>query len=181
VSSEIDWENLAARLGTLREGGGESSGSDAAQRALEIIIGEDALRASVDYRLTCRRGSGLAQSVLEQIHPWSAMSYCHENFKSHPNIETRRLAVALLKHVADRRALPWISEFLEDEDPQIQTWGACVLDQLLFSYLIEPEEAEDLLRKAEEHENEAVREQAASVRGYLRARAESEKGCGDRE
>jgi HEAT repeat protein len=174
MSSEIDWESLAAGLGLLRENG-ESSGTEQARLALEIIVGEDALRASVDYILAGRRGSGLAQSVLEQIHPWSAMSYCYEIFKTHEDIETRRIAVALLKHGADRRALPWISEFLEDEDAQIQVWGVSVLDQMLFSYLIEPEEAEDLLRKAEQHENEAVRERADDIRGYLCRREEAGK------
>jgi hypothetical protein len=50
-----------------------------------------------------------------------------------------------------------------------------VLDQLLWSELIEPEEAEDLLRTAEQHENEAVRERAEFIRGFLRARAETDE------
>lgn len=179
MSAEIDWENLAASLGLLRADG-ERSGGDEARRAIEIIIGEDALRASVDYYIAARRGYALARSVLWQIHPWSAMSYCYEIFNGPGSIGDRRLAVELVRVVADRRALPWISEFLQDEDAQIQAWGAGVLDQLLFSYLVEPEEAEDLLKIAEQHENAAVRELMEFVRGYLDDRAKSEnRGCGE--
>ena len=185
MSSDIDWESLAARLG-LFAGDHEHCSDDDARRALELIVGEDALRASVDYYLAGRRGSELARFVLWQIHPWSAMSYCYEIFKAHGEIEIRRMAVELLRAVADRRALPWVSEFLEDEDALIQVWGVGVLDQMLYKYLIEPEEAEDLLRKAEQHGNEAVRDRAGCIRDCLCFRAQAEKprepddGCRDK-
>jgi hypothetical protein len=180
VSSDIDWEKLATGLGLLT-GKYDCYSGDDALHALELIVGEDALRASVDYYLAGRPGCELARGVLWKIHPWSAMSYCYEVFKAPGEIETRRSAIELLRVVADRRAFPWISEFLEDEDALIQAWGVGVLDQMLFSYLIEPEEAEDLLRKAEQHRNEAVRERAEFVRGYLRAREETGKGGCDGE
>jgi hypothetical protein len=174
LSVKIDWEELASRLGLLTADG-ESSGSDQARRALELILGEDALRASVDYYLAHRRGSELARSVLWQLHPWSAMSYCYEIFKGPHAIETRRTAVELVRVVADHRALPWISEFLADKDADIQVCGVGVLDQLSWSGLIQPEAAEELLRTAEQHENEAVREVAEFIRGFLRARAETDE------
>ena len=52
--------------------------------------------------------------------------------------------------------------------------GSGVLDQLLWSELIVPDEAEDLLLTAEQHENKAVRERAEFVRGFLRGRMERE-------
>jgi hypothetical protein len=173
-SVKIDWEELASRLGLLAADG-ESSGSDAARRALELILGEDALRASVDHYLAHRRGSALARSVLWQLRPWSAMSYCYEIFKGPHPIKTRRTAVELLRAVADRRPLPWVSEFLADEDADIQAWGAGVLDQLLWCELIEPEESEDLLRTAEQHENELVRKRAEFIRGFLHTCAERDE------
>jgi hypothetical protein len=75
--------------------------------------------------------------------------------------------------VADRRALPWIPEFLNDSDPDIQGWGIGVLDQLLYSELVWPEEAEDLLKTAEQHQSEHVRERAEWIRNFLRVRAET--------
>jgi hypothetical protein len=43
---EIDWQKLAASLRASQGIDGEVCGRDAALRALEIIVGEDAFRAS---------------------------------------------------------------------------------------------------------------------------------------
>lgn len=80
----------------------------------------------------------------------------------------------LLRVVADRRALPWVAEFLNDEDLQVQSWGIGVLDQLLWSELIEPEEAEEVLERAEGHANAAVREHVEFIRTFPRARRQDE-------
>jgi len=80
------------------------------------------------------------------------MARCHELAQLPNEIETRRNAVELLRVVADRRALPWVSDFLDDTDFQVQSWGVGVLGQLLWSELIEPEEAEELLERAARHE-----------------------------
>src|SRR5215204_2222574 len=130
MKEQIDWQALASQLGTLREDG-ESSGNHKACEALEILLGEDNLRRSVDYYISGRPGSELARSVLWQIHPFSAMRYCYDIFKSDLPVEFRRSAVELLRVVADKRAVHWIDEFLNDNDPEIQSWGAGVLDQLL--------------------------------------------------
>jgi hypothetical protein len=177
MSAEIDWEKLAVDLGLLTAQG-EHSGSGEARRALEIILGEDALRAAVDYYVAHGRGGELARSVLWQLRPWSAMSRCYEIYKQANTMDARRTSVELLRVVADRRAVPWITEFLEDGDAEVQAWGAGVLDQLLWSELIEPDEVEDLLRTAEHHQNEAVRERAEFIRSYLNAREEAAKHSG---
>ena len=166
LSVHIDWQKLSAELGLLKPDG-EAGGSDDARKALELIIGEDALRASVDHYVACRRGSELARSVLWQLRPWSAMGHCYQIFKGPHELDVRRAAVELLRVVADRRALPWIPEFLNDNDPDIQMWGIGVLDQLLFSELIEPEDAEELIKTAGLHRNERVREAAESIRRHL--------------
>jgi hypothetical protein len=80
MSTEINWEELATTLGLLINNG-ERGSSEAARRALELLIGEDALRASVDYYIAGRRGAELARCVLWQLHPWSAMRYCYDIFK----------------------------------------------------------------------------------------------------
>jgi hypothetical protein len=174
---EIDWSALANQLGLLRPGPpdnpaarSESSGNGPAMRALEILIGEPAIRASVDYYITHAPGSELARSVLWHLHPWSAMVYCYEIWRSSRPIEDRRSAVELLRVVADRRALGWVGEFLADEDADIQGWGVLVLDQLLYSGLV-AEEAEPLVVGAETHPNPEIRERAKILRGYLRASA----------
>jgi hypothetical protein len=173
LSTEIDWQELASKLNLLHENG-EGSGSKEALRALESILGEDTLRRSVDYYIDRRPGSELARSVLWQLRPWSAMSYCYEIFKSTQGLDNRRAAIELLRVVADARALPWIHEFLKDDDPTIQFAGICVLDQLLFSALVDPEDAGELLREAEAHQNGPVNERAKFIRTYLCDRADDQ-------
>ena len=169
MKEQIDWRALAQQVGALRENG-ESGGSRFACEALEILLGEDNLRRAVDYYISGKSGSELARSVLWQIHPFSAMQYCRDIYKSDLPIEHRRLAVELLRVVADKRAVDWIDEFLEDEDVDIQNWGVGVLDQLLWSDLVEPEAVEPLLAKAEIHTNAKVRETAEFIRGFLKDR-----------
>ena len=168
----IDWKSLAKQLGSTVPGG-EASGNKKARRAIEILIGEPAIRASVDHYIAGAPGSELARSVLWLLRPWSAMVYCHDIWKSSASIEARRSAVELLRVVADHRALVWDQQFLADEDEAIQICGAGVLDQLLWSYLVSPEEAEPLMACAENHITIAVRERAEFNRGYLQTRAES--------
>ena len=169
MKEQIDWQALASQLGTLREGG-ESSGSQKACEALEILLGEDNLRRAVDYYISGKPGSELARSVLWHIRPFSAIRYCYDIFKSNLPIEVRRSAVELLRVVADKRAVDWIDEFLNDEDADIQAWGAGVLDQLLWSELVEPEDVEYLLAKAETHSNIGVRDTAEFIRDFLKTR-----------
>src|SRR5215475_14494074 len=83
------------------------------------------------------------------------MARCRELAALSNESETRRSAVELLRVVADRRFLPWVSEFLDDKDAHVQSWGIGVLDQLLWSELIESEEAEEVLERAAHHENGA--------------------------
>jgi hypothetical protein len=177
LGAEINWQKLSTELGLLRPDG-EAGGSGHARKALKLIIGEDALRASVDHYVAYRRGYELARSVLWLLRPWSAMSYCYEIFKARKELAVRRAAVELLRVVADRRAMPWIPEFLDDSDPDIQAWGIGVLDQLLFSELISPEEAEQVIKTAELHQNERVREGAERIRQYQRIRTELDERSG---
>jgi len=175
VSTPIDWEQLAREVGSLREDG-EHCSSDLGLRALEVIVGEDRLRAAVDYYVAGGRGSELARFVLWALYPWSAMCRCYEIYRSDADVATRCSAVELLRVVGDRRALPWVSEFLDDQDPGIQAWGAGMLDQLLWSRLVFPEECEELLKKCRAHPNEQVRETADFIDSYLASRGPLDAG-----
>ncbi len=170
--SIVDWEALAGQLGAF-EGhhhGTEFSSSRMAQQAIEILLEEETLKSAVDYYISGKPGSGLARSVLWQIHPWSAMKYCYDIYKSEEDIEDKRMAIELLRVVGDRRALKWVDEFLDDPDAGIQLWGVGLLDQLLWSNLVEPKEAKTFLKRAKNHTNPQVRETAKFVRKYLKNR-----------
>ena len=170
MTTDVNWEQLRATL-RLEMIDADPSGSDAARRALELILGEEVLRQSVDYYIAVRPARKLVRSVLWMLRPWSAMIRCRELSEPTNDIETRRSAVELLRVVADGRALPWVSEFLDDDDPGIQTWGMGLLDQLLWSELVEPDEAEGLIKRGEGHESEEVRQTAEFIRSYLRDRS----------
>lgn len=171
----IDWEKLVGHLGLLRAGG-EIVSSDDARRAMELIIGESALRESVEYYIEGGPGSELARHALWQLRPQSAMNHCYEIFKSTRPIFERRMAVELVRVVADQRALPWVKEFLTDPDEGIQLWGVGLLDQLLWSQLVEPIDGEAALRMAEAHSSKGVGEKARFIRDFLLARAEAGSG-----
>lgn len=95
MSESIDWEALAVQVGALT-GDQESGGRLYAQRAIEILLGEDNMRQAVDYYILGEPGSELARFVLWQIHPWSAMKHCYDICKSNADIEVRRSAIELL-------------------------------------------------------------------------------------
>jgi hypothetical protein len=174
VTGRVNWESLAEQLGLIEDGTsgwtGERGSSKFARIAIEQVLGQDEMRAAVDFYVAGRRGSELARSVLWLLRPGSAMQRCREISTESTDPEERRTAVELLRVVADDRALPWISTYLDDEDEGVQTWGVGILDQLLFSGLIDEQAAEDLLRRAEDHANPRVRERAQEIREFLQAR-----------
>jgi hypothetical protein len=163
----INWETLAKEIGAIGEDGREIGSSSFGKRAIEKLLGEGNLRDAVDYYVDRKPGAELVRSVLWHIHPWSAMKYCYNIYHSSQDIENRRSAVELLRVIADERALPWVKEFLQDPDIGIQNWGAGLLDQMMWSKLVDPEDAEDLIVCAEQHANEKVRETAAFIRSFL--------------
>jgi len=163
MSEKINWKSLAEQLGTLRDDG-EISSAGYARQAIEMLLGEENIRQAVEYYIGGKPGSELARDVLKEIQPWSAMEYCYDIYKSSADIRNRRLAVELLRAVADYRVLKWIPEFLGDEDEEIQMWGAGILDQLVYTGLLSGEDAEEVLNKMDKHTNPNVREIAGLIR-----------------
>lgn len=171
MDKPIDWQDLANRLGTLGSSG-ESGGDNVARQAIELLIGTQRIRDSVDHYVTDGRGRGLARSVLALVRPCSAMERCYEIYRTDQDDESKRSAIELLRVIADERVLPWVAEFLENVDEAIQVWGIGVMDQLLWSEVVRVEDCEDLLLKAEGHSNPEVRGVAQSIRAYLKERVE---------
>jgi hypothetical protein len=95
---------------------------------------------------------------------------CYEIYRSGTDVDTRCAAVELLRVVGDRRALSWVQEFLDDSELGIQHWGAGVLDQLLWSGLVEPDECVKLLESMGAHPNARVRAIAEWIHSFLRKR-----------
>jgi len=162
----IDWLSLSEEMGLItwyEEGRNESGGTREAREAIARILGDDEMRAAVDYYVSGAPGSELARSVLWLLHPVAAMDRCVEIFRSDADIEDRRSAVHLLEVAADTRTLELVPEFLADPDDVIPMWGIGIVDQLMISNLVDFEDVRTLLSMAEEHPNPRVRHVARSV------------------
>ena len=166
----LNWEDLARRVGAIRPDGSEHGSTFLARQALELIVGTDVCRSAVNYYIANMPGSELARFVLWQIHPWSAMLCCYEIYCDNDDIEVRRSAIELLRVVADGRVLPWIPEFFTDPDEGIQMWAAGIVDQLLWSNLVDADDCVDILKAMAEHQNHLVRERHDFIQSFLASR-----------
>ena len=164
----IDWQDLAQQLGSLRLSG-DGGGDDPARRALDIIIGKEQIRAAVDHYIAQRPGRELVRKVLRILQSRVATQYCYEVYRSDASLEERRAAVELLRSIADSWALPWVEEFLANEDEEIQDSGLALVDQLLFSGRVFPEECVPLRETAEQHTNPYIRVRAAEIKRSLQS------------
>ena len=167
-----DWKSLAHQLGASEENG-DIVGMKHAQRAVELLLGEENIREAVDYYISGKPGAELSRFVLMLIRPWPAMLYCHELYSSSREVEIRRTSVELLRVIADERALAWVLEFLRDDDAAIQLWGASLLEQLVSKELIEVDQAESVIIQAEQHSNPHVQERAKLIREFTRSQESS--------
>ena len=167
---EIDWTAIARTLGALDDDGREWGSSTTAREAICMIIGTKHLRAAVDHYVSQQNGSELVRNVLWLLHPWCAMERCYEIYQNEKDPDARVEAIELLRVVADRRALPWIKGLLEDPDDGIQCWSAGIVDQLLWSHLVDPEECEELLQIMKNHPNKEVLERYSFIMEFLNER-----------
>ena len=166
----IDWEALARDIGGLEPDGRERIvGTSGGQRALELLIGEENLRDSVDYWVAQKPGCFTAEMVLAILKSKAAMERCYEIFKSAPDSEARNAAVFLLGAICNEQALPWVGEFLADKDPIIPLNGLAVLSRILYGPLSDRdyETAASLVELAEAHHHEETRKRAERLRSQL--------------
>jgi hypothetical protein len=160
---DLDWQRVMAAVGDP-----QVMSTHLARRAVGVLLGDEKLRAAVDWYVRRREGSELARSVLWLLKPTAAAARCIEIYRSAAPVEHRRMAVELFRVVATAESLPLVGEFLDDPDPDIQAWGIGVLDQILFNReLSYDEDTEPYLLRAEQHSNPSVRTMAASIRGFL--------------
>lgn len=141
-----------------------------AQRALELVLGSENIRAPVELVVESGEGHEVAESVLVHINSAQASHLAYEIFRASEG-QRASDAAALVKQIAHPTALAYVEEFLAH--PSACGWGIAVLDQLLWRDRADPEDAEvaRLLELAEAHESEHVREHAARVRDDLRSRS----------
>jgi hypothetical protein len=164
----IDWEDLSRRIGCVsKDGLQESVSGHDALHALAILIGEDELRAAVDFYVAGQRPGGeLVRAVLHVLEPVAAMERCHEIFQADLPQEERVAAIELLRAIASRHALAWLGELLADPDSDIQALGAEVLESVVGRDARGEELFETYSKILDEHSNERVRAVARRIRQF---------------
>jgi hypothetical protein len=180
----VDWAELDSRVSDL---GLTGFGTSVAEASLKILLGEIILpdRATIERALGVHaivaatdRCFGLcpavdtARSVLDYLRPSAAMRRCYEIYRSSVDADIRGAAVWLLRTVGDIRVLPWITEFLGDEDGGVQVQAAYVLEFVIWSVKDSEDwhptpELEAAVALAERRANPQVREWAAQARALL--------------
>lgn len=126
----IDWEALAKQVGDITPDG-ETFGTPSGRRVLEILLGEENLRDTVDYWISQKPGCFTAEMVLNIIRSKIAMERCYEIYRTEQDTERANRAVFLLASFAETEALPWVREFLNNEDRNIRWNGLMVLRTIL--------------------------------------------------
>ncbi len=95
------------------------------------------------------------------------MLRCREIYQNSKDEDERCSAVELLRVVADGRAVSWIPDLLADHNQGVQLCAAGIVDQLVRSRLVDPEDCSDLLTMMKLHPNDGVRERYEFVQRAL--------------
>ncbi len=164
----IDWEALAKQVGDITSDG-ERWGTPSGRRALEILLGEENLRGTVDYWISQKPGCFTAEMVLNIIRSKAAMERCYEIYKTEHGTERAVRAVFLLASIADAEALSWVREFLEDNSRNIRWNGLMVLRAIIDGPLGDAAlaTAKKFLDKAASDSDLEIRERAKEIRSLL--------------
>jgi hypothetical protein len=161
---DLDWVALGKAVDSLKEQG-ESVNLQKARAALDLIVGKDVCQNAVEHYVSGGRSSELACKVLRLFRSRFAAEYCYNIFKSNRPLQNQRLAVCLLRDLCDHGALPWIKEFLVSPDPDIQYWGADILNQMLWDKIVYPDDRDfiETLSLLKQHTNKKIRELAEEI------------------
>jgi HEAT repeat protein len=168
----INWRAIATQVGDLNpDGAAKGSGTESGRRALEILIGEENLRAAVDHFISLEPGAFTAEMVVKIIRSKIVMRRCLEIYRTEPGTDRACSALFLLGSIADGTALPWVHDFLEDGSEIIRLNGLRILQNILYDYSALSDEhlsvAKKLLDKAVMDPNPTVRERATGTLNWL--------------
>lgn len=173
-----DWKRIGIKIGILTEEDTFDKGCSTkdAKKALEIILGKEWIKQSVDIALTIEPGAELAMSSLKLLSSELAVDYAYSIYKSDTDPERKRMAVWLIKHLAIEKSYQWVEEFLNDKN--VIGWGLDVLDQLLWREVIYYEDVSEkvnhLFELAIKNSNGGLEESVDFIKEYLQERLERE-------
>lgn len=109
-------------------------------------------------------------NCLRHISSEKAVDYAYSIYKLDPNIERKRMAVWLIKHLVIEKYYLWVEEFLNDKN--VIGWGIGVLDQLLWCKKIDYEDEKPrvdyLLELADKNSDGLLRDNIDFIKEYLK-------------
>lgn len=174
---QINWKKLDTEL--TEEYNIKSYGTFRAQKALEVILGDEWIKQAVEQAINFNGNSSeLAMNCLRHISSKKAAVMAYSIYKNDPIEDRRVMAVCLIKQLAVKESYNWVEEFLEDK--KVIMWGLGVLDQLLWCNVIDYDEESNqvdfLLHLAVKNSNGELQDNVDFIKGYLVDRKEINNG-----
>lgn len=158
---KLDWSKLSKDIFGEEENG-RIHDMGQVRWIISNFIGKADTENAVLVYLKGLEGSELARNFLRLILSPDAMMFCKhvvDTPQLYKPIE-RQLAVELLRDIGDERILPWIDEFMTDEDLIVQVWAAnCVL-KLYYRGLLDDELLAKYYEQFRSHHRIEVRQTA---------------------
>ncbi len=170
---QINWKKLDAEL--TEEHNIKSYGTLRAQKALEVILGDEWIKQAVEQAIGFNGNSSeLAINCLRHIASKKAAVMAYSIYKNDTIEDRRVMAVCLIKQLAVKESYNWVEEFLKDK--KVVMWGLGVLDQLLWCNVIDYEEESSkvdvLLSLAVKNSNGELQDNVDFIKSYLADRKE---------
>ncbi len=165
-----NWREIGIQVGSIDPNKdsnspiGSKGGSIYAQKAIEIMLGDDEIKEMVNHIIEYKEEGEIMVSVLRLIKSTKAVNFAYNIYK---NSEGQKASAAawVIKHIAHPITIKWVEEFLNDDN--VAGYGMGLLDQLAYEDWIDFELVEPLLIIAENYKSEGVRDRAKSIRDYL--------------
>lgn len=143
-----------------------------ARAALVGLLGEQTIANAVRAYVEGSPQAELARSLLELLAPPAAAEACRALLFDQADVPApaRQAACELLRVVADERALAWAEALIDDEDREVARLAMALVDRLLISGQVAPEQVDALVERAERSRDDGLREQARLTREELQRR-----------
>lgn len=170
----MNWDELYERL--TSEFNIQKMGTDPVKKALEIILGDDWIKETVEKVIAYDgQSSELAMNCLMHISSLRAAEIAYLIYKTDESQDRRRMSVWLIKQLALIESYEWVEEFLNNKE--VIGWGIGLLDQLLFWEVIDYEEEREridfLLELSIKNSDGGLKENVDYIKNYLAEREEN--------
>jgi hypothetical protein len=167
----INWNEIDLRL--TEELKIQSNGTYRAKKALEMILGDELIKQTVEKAITIDDNSSeLAMNCLSHISSLKAAEIAYGIYKNDEIKDRKIMSVWLIKQLAVKESYQWIEEFINDEN--VIGWGIGVLDQLLWCEVIDYDEEREridfLLELTLSNSNNELKDNVDFIKNYLNER-----------